>query len=212
MLEVIVLNIRSFGLEVADVVSEIPGVTVAGLAFNEAAEPPPAVLEGYPVWALEDLQSLASSHMAVSGFGTVHRRRFVDQVDRLGMPFFTAIHPFSRVSSRTTVETGCVIFPGVVIGAYSRLERQVLVNRNASVGHHTRIGEFCSLGPGAVIGGHCDIGDSTYIGMGAVVRNTVRIGRGCVVAAGAVVTGDIPDHVQVMGCPARVTREGVNGL
>jgi len=212
MQEVIVLNIRSFGLEVADVLSEVPGIRVAGLAYNEASEAPPSELEGYPVYGLTDLRDLASSHFAVSGFGTVHRRRFVEQVEALGMPFLTAIHPFSRVSARSSLGQGCLIFPGVVVGAYSQLSRQVVMNRNASVGHHTRVGEFCTLGPGSVIGGHCDIGDSSYIGMGAVVRNTVRIGCGCIVAAGAVVVSDVPDHTQVMGCPARVTREGVRGL
>jgi acetyltransferase-like isoleucine patch superfamily enzyme len=32
-----------------------------------------------------------------------------------------------------------------------------------------------------------------------------------VIAAGSVVTRDVPDHVQVMGAPARVTRERVEG-
>ena len=47
--------------------------------------------------------------------------------------------------------------------------------------------------------------------MGAIVLDHVTIGAHAVVAAGAVVTRDVPDRVQVMGMPAKVTRENIDG-
>jgi acetyltransferase-like isoleucine patch superfamily enzyme len=55
------------------------------------------------------------------------------------------------------------------------------------------------------------IGDRTYIGMGAVILNSLTIGSRVVVGAGAVVTKDVPDGVQVLGVPARITKEGIDG-
>jgi acetyltransferase-like isoleucine patch superfamily enzyme len=47
--------------------------------------------------------------------------------------------------------------------------------------------------------------------MGALILNTVSVGAYSVVGAGAVVTRDVPDHVQVVGVPAEIVKEGVEG-
>jgi acetyltransferase-like isoleucine patch superfamily enzyme len=80
------------------------------------------------------------------------------------------------------------------------------------VGHHTEVGDYASIMAGANVAGSCRIGEKTYVGMGAVVLDHVSIGWGSIVGAGAVVTADVPDNVQVVGVPARVVKEGVEGL
>jgi UDP-2-acetamido-3-amino-2,3-dideoxy-glucuronate N-acetyltransferase len=49
------------------------------------------------------------------------------------------------------------------------------------------------------------------IGAGAVLLPGVEIGEEAFVAAGAVVTADVPARAVVMGVPARVVREVVEG-
>ena len=46
---------------------------------------------------------------------------------------------------------------------------------------------------------------------GAVVVDHVSVGADWVVAAGAVAVADVPDRVRVMGVPARVVKEGIEG-
>lgn len=53
------------------------------------------------------------------------------------------------------------------------------------------------------------IGEGAYVGMGAIVLERITIGGYSVIGAGAVVTRDVPQHVQVMGIPARITKENV---
>jgi acetyltransferase EpsM len=87
----------------------------------------------------------------------------------------------------------------------------VIVNRGALIGHHTTIGGLCSIQPGANIAGACSIGAETYIGMGAIILDHRTVGSHVVIGAGAVVTRDVPDHTQVMGIPARVVKENIEG-
>jgi acetyltransferase-like isoleucine patch superfamily enzyme len=47
--------------------------------------------------------------------------------------------------------------------------------------------------------------------MGAIIMDHLNIGAHSVIAAGAVVTSDVPDHVQVMGIPARIVKENIEG-
>jgi len=61
------------------------------------------------------------------------------------------------------------------------------------------------------VAGLCKIGDATYVGMGALILNTISVGSNSVVAAGAVVTRAVPDNVLVLGIPAVIVKEGIEG-
>ncbi len=50
------------------------------------------------------------------------------------------------------------------------------------------------------------------IGMNATVRTFLTIGANSVVGAGAVVTRDVPSNMVVVGNPARVLRNGIEGF
>ncbi len=208
----LILGARKFALEVADVVSEIPGVKLAG--FVENTDPARCLekLEGLPVYWVDDLAGFAATHCAVCAFGSTTRRGFIEQAAAAGMPFATLIHPAALVSEKSSAGEGSVIWPGVVVGAYTVIGRHVLVNRGALIGHHTELEDGITVGPGANIAGACHIGAGSYIGMGAVVVDYVRVGEGAVVAAGAVVTREVARHVMVAGSPAIVVKTGVDGL
>jgi serine acetyltransferase len=47
--------------------------------------------------------------------------------------------------------------------------------------------------------------------MGASVIDHINIGSHSVIGAGAVVIRDVPDHVLVVGVPARIVKEGIEG-
>ena len=81
-----------------------------------------------------------------------------------------------------------------------------MLNRGCLVGHHTEIGDYVSLQSGANIAGSCRIGEATFVAMSAVVLDHLTVGASSVVAAGAVVVEDVPDHVQVVGVPARIVK------
>jgi sugar O-acyltransferase (sialic acid O-acetyltransferase NeuD family) len=209
--ELLILGTRTFAVEVADLAATIPGVHVAGFVENMDPERCRRPLEGLPVYWIEEVASLASTHKAVCALSTTLRSRFVEQAIQKGLRFATLVHPAAIVSRQSEVGEGSILGPASVVGSHTVLGSHVLVNRGALIGHHATIGRFCSIQPGANIAGACSVGEATYVGMGAIILDHLTLGAHAVVGAGAVVTRDVPDHVQVMGIPARVVKEGIEG-
>lgn len=207
----LILGTRTFAVEVADLVSEIPGFRLTGFVENMDKEKCGEKLEGLPVLWVDDIADLADSHWAVCALATTHRSRFTQQVAKFGIGFATLVHPWARISASSQLGEGTIISPGVIIASHTVLGRHVVVNRGALVGHHTEIGDFVTIQPGANIAGACRIGQATYIGMGALVLDHIKIGSHSIIGAGAVVNKDVPDHVQVVGIPARIVKENVTG-
>jgi sugar O-acyltransferase (sialic acid O-acetyltransferase NeuD family) len=106
-----------------------------------------------------------------------------------------------------TIEKGSVVAPGAVVAPYSHIKSHVLINYNASVGHHVKIENFTTVSPNAFIGGNCTLGKSVYIGGGASVKEGVTIGDNSVVGLGAVVLKNVPKNCIVVGNPGIVIKK-----
>ncbi|MCW5978762.1 MAG: acetyltransferase [Bryobacteraceae bacterium] len=200
---ILILGAGAFAIEVADLISETPGFTLAG--FVQSVEPgkPDQTLEGLPVYWVEDAARLAGTHWAVCAVGTSQRKGFIEQVASFGMRFATVIHPAARVSPKSAIGEGSIVSAGVMIGTHTRVGRHVILNRGVLVGHHTDIGDYVTIGPGANIAGSCSVGDSAFIGIGAIIRDHIKVGARAVLGAGAVVVKEVPEAVMVIA--ARVT-------
>jgi sugar O-acyltransferase (sialic acid O-acetyltransferase NeuD family) len=211
MVPLVVLGATEFSAEIADLIADTGEFEVEAFVENDLRERADGTLAGRPVLWIDDAKGLASTHLAVCGLGTTRRSRFTDQAATLGFRFATVVHPTAHVSSTSTLGAGTIVGAGAVIGAHTTIGRHVIVNRGTLVGHHTVIGDHVSLQSGANVAGLCKVGDATYVGMGALILNTVHVGSNSVVGAGAVVTRDVPDNVQVVGIPAVIVKEEIEG-
>ncbi len=145
------------------------------------------------------------------GLSTTFRSRFIRDAERIKLRFAQVIHPTAHVSRTARIGKGTVVGPGVIVAAHAVIGDHVYLNRGALVGHHSVLHDYVTVGPGANIAGCCQIAAATYIAMSAVILDGMRIGKHSVIGAGAVVTRDVPDHVQVVGIPARITQQGIPG-
>jgi acetyltransferase EpsM len=209
--KLVILGTHVFAEEVADLVSECAEYELVAFVENWDRARCARPLLGLPVLWVDELAPLAATHVALCAIGTTHRIGYVEQVAAMNFRFATIHHQTARVSSTTTVGPGSILSTGVIVAAHTTIGRHVIVNRGSLIGHHTAIGDCVTISPGANIAGRITIGAGTYIGMGAIILDSLRIGSGSVVGAGSLVTKDVPDKVQVMGMPARITKEGVEG-
>jgi acetyltransferase EpsM len=209
--KLVILGSHVFAEHVADVAALSEDLELSAFAENWDRERCREGLLGHPVVWIDELEPLASTHMAICAIGSTRRRQFIEPVQEMGFRFATLRHPNATLSPSTEVGVGCVISAGAVIAAHTRIGEHVIVNRGVLIGHHTTIGDYVTLSPGANVAGCVEIGEGAYIAMGAIILDRISVGSDAVVAAGAVVTHDVPDGAQVQGVPARIVRENVEG-
>jgi acetyltransferase EpsM len=208
--DLLICGTRTFAEEVADLAAETPGWRVAGFVENWERARAGQQLDGLPIHWIDELRGRREV-WAICALVTTRRSRFTGQVEELGIPFATVVHPAARVSPRAAIGEGTLVSAGVVVGTRTTIGRHVIVNRGVLVGHHSEIGDHVSLLPGANIAGNTRVGDAVFVGMGAQVLDGRQLGARAVVAAGSVVTHDVPEGVTVMGAPARVVAQTPEG-
>jgi acetyltransferase EpsM len=209
--KVLLLGSYIFAEEIADLISDSPGLALSGFIENYDPERCKSPLLGKPVHWVDTLPTVGPGNHLLCAIGTTKRRGYVDQVAPYGLPFATLIHPTARLSRTATLGDGCILSVNSIVAAHSTIGSHAIVNRGASVGHHTIVGNYVTISPGALVAGACVVEDGAYIAIGAILIDRVRIGRNSIVAAGAVVTKDVPDNVQVAGVPARIVKENIEG-
>lgn len=100
-------------------------------------------------------------------------------------------------------KAGVMVAAGSVINPLAQIGKGTIINTGCIIEHECRVGDFAHIGPGAVLCGNVTIGERTFVGANSVIRQGIRVGSNVMIGAGAVVVKDIPDHVTVMGVPAK---------
>lgn len=210
--KILIMGARIFAEELADLVSEIDEFELTGFVENFERDRCKLQIDGLPVYWIDEIENFSGTHKTLCSLATTKRVHFVDRMKNMNFSFATVIHPLARISSRSEIGAGSMVSVGAIIAAKTTIGEHVRVNRGVIIGHHDKIGNYVSIQPGANIGGCTEIGDFTYIGMGATILPELKIGSRSIVGAGAVVTKDVPDNVQVVGVPARIVKENIDGL
>jgi sugar O-acyltransferase (sialic acid O-acetyltransferase NeuD family) len=134
------------------------------------------------------------------------KKRLVMKLGLSSERYGTFIYPGAIVSKFSSIGSGSVILPGVVIMANANIGKHVFIASNCNIGHDTEIRDYVTIAPLAGIPGNVKIEEGCYIGMGSTVRNYVTIGKCSMVGMGSVVLSDVPPYHMVVGNPARVLR------
>ncbi len=208
--KLVILGASLFAEEVADYVATMERYELVAFVEGISRDRCHEKLLGRPVIWIDDVANIDNSYRAVCAVGSTKRKHFIQQAVGAGMKFTTLIHPAAVVSPTAHLGEGTIVGPGAVVAAGTRIGSHVIMNRGCLVGHHVEIGDYVTISPGVNVAGKSRIADLSFIGMSAVILDGISVGANSVVGSGAVVTKDVPDSVQVMGIPARVTKEIVD--
>ena len=140
------------------------------------------VIAGQPEWDLNGLQPVAPPDVAPEFLGLPFAVPWVTPGERYARFHMarntgfrnplTLIHPAAVVATTATIDEGVFLNSGATVGAKVQLGAFTLINRNASVGHHTVTEPFVSFGPGVVVAARCRIGTAASRSCTAGSRST----------------------------------------
>ncbi len=211
-MKALIADCGNWARDVAEAIEE-GGIQVTG--FVEFLDKRKTTVEqpriGKPIFWWEDSIIYTGDHVLIHGLGTQNRMKYASMAHSIGFRFATFVHPTSRVPKSTRLGVGVFIGPGVVMGSDCNIGNHVTINRGAIIGHDVVLKDFVTVSPGANIAGLVTVGDGTYVAMGSVILDTKTVGKECIVGAGAVVTKSFGNNVQLLGVPARVTKENIAG-
>lgn len=205
--KIIVIGTGFFSDEVTDLLSMDGRYEV--LAYIEGIDREKCLEQkfGKPIIWIDDIDSLDRSHQCICAIGSPKRKGIISRFCENGFSFITLIHSSAQVFPSAVVGEGSIVGAGSVIAARATVGKQVIINRGCLIGHHSRIDDYVTTSPGVNIAGKVTVGEGTSIGMGAIVHDGIHIGKKSVIGSGSLITRDVPDSVQVMGTPARITKE-----
>jgi sugar O-acyltransferase (sialic acid O-acetyltransferase NeuD family) len=142
--------------------------------------------------------------VGVGGIGNNSlRRRLFDLAISCGLAPVSVVHPSAIVSSWAKIGDGVQLMASCVVNVGASLGNNSIINSGAVIEHDCVIEDHVHVATGARLAGNIRVGSSAHIGIGAVLKQGVTIGNGAIVGAGAVVVKDVPEHVTVIGVPAR---------
>ena len=158
------------------------------------------LLPGIDLVTVMAAQALGFSvHVAIGNNQFRQREAIAWGLERL----VSVVHPAAVVSIFSSLDTGCFVAAGAVIGPSARVGMCVIVNHGAVVDHDVEVGSFSHIAPNASLGGHVKVGQRVLIGSGAAVLPSIVIGDDVTVGAGSVVNAHLLKAGTYAGIPAR---------
>ncbi|MCU1476595.1 MAG: acyltransferase [Subtercola sp.] len=205
MADVILVGTSSLARETLNLVRAIGTHQPIGF-LDDSAERWGTLVAGLPVLGgLDAVQRAPDAALLICVTSGTTRAALAARLREQGVDddrYAYAVHPSVEIARNCRVQTGSMVFAGVVMTSDVTIARHVVVMPNVSFGHGNRIQSFATIGAGVSIGAGARIGDEATIGMNASVRDRARIGRRSTLVMGSVLLRDLPPGETWMGMPA----------
>lgn len=152
------------------------------------------------------LRDLNIKNVLVTTDYPAHQRlELINMARKEGLKLINAIHPSVVIMEDVILHDNIILQANTFIGYRAELYPGVIVT-SAHIDHHNVLRECASIGPGVVCAGNVTVGPFARVHPGATVINRIKIGQNSIVGAGTLVLRDVPDHVTVLGVPAKVVK------
>ena len=183
-----------------------PNVDVVAYVVDQAFLEPTGMFRGLPQVAFETVETHYSpeEYWMIALDGTLPKTTVLaDKAKAKGYRLASYISPKAVISQDIVIGENTIIFELAYIGYGVTLGSNVLIRQHVYLGHDGKVGNNVTINPSARLGGSCQVKDHAFIGIGATVIDKRSIGESAIVGAGSVVVKDVPDHMTVVGNPAK---------
>ena len=184
--EVVVIGGGGYARVVIDIV-ERSGDKVKGLLDDALAIG--TMVDGYPIIGKIDEFQKDSGCFYIIAIGSNEVRN--DIVNKLNVPWYTAIHPTAIISKTAYVDEGSVIAANVVINPGAMIGKHCIVNSSSIIEHGDIIKDFVHISSGVTIGGEVVVGENSMIDLGCIIQRNIKIASGSKIKVGQVITSDL---------------------
>lgn len=134
------------------------------------------------------------------------KKKLCEKADRYSLKLATLIAPDVKISKHNEIGDGCIICTGNILTVNTKIEENVILNLDCTVGHDAIIRRYTTVLPNVNISGKVTIGECCNIGTGSAIIQEITIGDNVTLGAGSVVVHDLPDNCTAVGVPARVIK------
>ncbi len=203
-----IYSARGFGREVAWLLESLADRYRVVAFVDDDPGQQGRIRNGFPVWSRERLRAAHAGGLLACAIGApAVRQRVVASCVAEGFRFPTLIHPGTSISDTNEIAQGVIVCTGSILTVNIRVEEQVHINLDCTIGHDVRIGAYTTLTPGVHISGCVHVGERVYIGTGANIINgdedrPLVIADDTVIGAGAVLTRSTEPGSLYVGVPA----------
>ena len=139
------------------------------------------------------------------------RKRMVQRAAKLGVKFATLVHPSVLQTRWAKFGVGTVVLGRCFLSNQIRVGDHVHISYHCTVGHDAILDDYVSIAPGVHVSGNVHLKEGANIGTGANIIEKKTIGAWSIVGAGSTVVKDVPANSTVVGVPARVIKERLEG-
>lgn len=118
------------------------------------------------------------------------RKERLAQLIRCGCRMQSYIDPSVKLRGSVLTGEAIIIYDNTVIHAGSRIEDNVFISSNVSIGHDCVIGAHSWINSGVALGGGVALGERCVLGMNCTIAQGVKLGEATFVGANTLVTQD----------------------
>ena len=121
--------------------------------------------------------------------------------------FINAVSKHTYISPTSKMGEGNVVMPGVIINSEASVGHHCIINTKSSLEHNCILHDFTALSAGVTTGGYFTLGKYSAIALGVTIFDRVNIGENVVVGSGSLVTKDLESHGLYFGVPSKRIRD-----